>query len=61
MVRLTARHRAYCYLRSFAALLLGYHHLHVLDDLRMKRKQWFTSSAKQGRTAEKENALAAKS
>ncbi len=58
---MTARHRAYCYLRSFAALFLGYHHLHVLDDLRMKRKQWFTSSAKQGRTAEKENALAAKS
>lgn len=58
---MTARHRTYCYLRSFAALFLGYHHLHVLDDLRMKRKQWFTSSAKQGRTAEKENALAAKS
>lgn len=58
---MTARHRAYSYLRSFAALFLGYHHLHVLDDLRMKRKQWFTSSAKQRRTAEKENALAAKS
>jgi len=58
---MTARHRAYSYVRSFAALFLGCHHLHVLDDLRMKRKQWFTSSAKQGRTAEKENVLAAKS
>jgi len=58
---MTARHRAYSYLRSFAALFLGYHHLHVFDDLRMKRKQWFTSSASQGRTPEKENALAAKS
>jgi len=58
---MTARHRAYSYLRSFAALFLGYHHLHVFDDLRMKRKQWFTSSANQGRAPEKENALAAKS
>jgi hypothetical protein len=58
---MTARHRAYTYLRSFAALFLGYHHLHVLDDLRMERKRWFTSSANQGRTADKEKALAAKS
>jgi len=40
---------------------LGYHHLHLLDDLRMKRKQWFTSSTEPSRAAEKEKALAAKS
>lgn len=36
---MTPRHRAYRYLRACAALLLGYHHIHVLDDLRMKRKR----------------------
>ena len=30
-----SRHRAYsCYLQSFAALFLGYHKMHILDDLR---------------------------
>lgn len=41
---MTGRHRAYSYMRAFAALFLGYHHLHVLDDLRMLRKRMFTSS-----------------
>jgi len=58
---MTARQRAYSYVRAFAALFLGYHHIHVLDDLRMKRKQWFTSSTEPSRAAEKEKALAAKS
>src|SRR6202158_5199392 len=57
---MTPRHQTYSYLRAFAALFLGYHHLHVLDDVRMKRKQLFTSSAKKSVTAEKEKALAAK-
>jgi hypothetical protein len=31
---MTARHRAYSYIRAASALFLGYHHLHVLDDMR---------------------------
>ena len=57
---MTQRHQTYSYLRAFAALFLGYHHLHVLDDVRMKRKQLFTSSVEKSVTAEKEKALAAK-
>jgi len=57
---MTARHRAYSYLRAFAALFLGYDHLHVLDDARVKRKRLFTSSAKKSMAAEKEKAVAAK-
>ena len=57
---MTRRHRAYSYLRAFAALFLGYHHLHVLDDIRMKRKRLFTSSAEKSVAAEKEKVLAAK-
>jgi hypothetical protein len=57
---MTPRHRAYSYVRAFAALFLGYHHLHVLDDLRVMRKRLFGSSAGKNVTAEKEKALAAK-
>ncbi len=57
---MTPRHRTYSYIRAFAALLLGYHHLHVLDDVRMKRKQVFTSSVAQSLAPEKEKAFAAK-
>ncbi len=57
---MTPRHRTYTYIRAFAALLLGYHHLHLLDDLRMKRKQVFTSSVEQSLAPEKEKAFAAK-
>jgi hypothetical protein len=28
------RHRVYSYLRSIAALFLGYHQMYILDDLR---------------------------
>src|SRR5262249_32663842 len=31
---MTKRHRVYSYVRAFAALLLGYDHLHLLDDFR---------------------------
>jgi glycosyltransferase involved in cell wall biosynthesis len=58
---MTARHRAYSHLRAFAALFLGYHHLHVLDDVRMKRKRLFRSSEEKSGAAEKEKALPAKS
>ncbi len=56
---MTWRHRAYSYLRAVAALFLGYYHLHVLDDVRMKRKRMFASPAE--KKAEREKALAAKS
>ena len=55
---MTTRHRSYSYLRAIAALVLGYDHLHLLDDVRMKRKQLFNSSAVKNVTAEK--ALTAK-
>jgi glycosyltransferase involved in cell wall biosynthesis len=57
---MTSRQRAYSYVRAFAALFLGYHHLHVLDDVRMKRKRLFHSSEEKNGAAEKERALAAK-
>jgi glycosyltransferase involved in cell wall biosynthesis len=58
---MTSRHRAYSYLRAIAALLLGYDHLHVLDDVRMKRKRIFASSDDRTMKAEKEKTLPAKS
>jgi glycosyltransferase involved in cell wall biosynthesis len=57
---MTWRHRANSYLRALAALFLGYHHLHLLDDIRMKRKQKLNSSAVKSTEAEKEKALAVK-
>jgi glycosyltransferase involved in cell wall biosynthesis len=58
---MTPRHWAYSYVRALAALFLGYHHLHVLDDARMKRKRMFASSDEKTMAAEKEKALASKS
>lgn len=57
---MTARHRVYSYIRAFAALFLGYHHLYVLDDMRVKRKALFTASPEKRAAAEKEKALAAR-
>jgi glycosyltransferase involved in cell wall biosynthesis len=57
---MTARHWAYSYVRALAGLFLGYHHLHVLDDVRMMRKRLFTSSVEKSVAAEKEKALSAK-
>ena len=56
---MTERHRAYSYVRAFAALFLGYHHLHVLDDLRVKSKRMENSSVEES-AAEREKTLAAK-
>jgi hypothetical protein len=58
---MTRRHQAYSYIRAFAALLLGYHHLHVLDDVRMKRKRMFASFDEKNLATEKEKPLVAKS
>jgi hypothetical protein len=30
----TRRLRVYCYMKAYAALVLGYHHLHLFDDAR---------------------------
>jgi glycosyltransferase involved in cell wall biosynthesis len=57
---MTRRHRTYSYMRAFSALLLGHSHLHVLDDLRVKRKQLVASLTTERVVAKKEKALAAK-
>src|SRR6266436_411527 len=57
---MTRRHCVYSYLRAFAALFLGYHHLHVLDDMRLKRRALFTAPLEKRAAAEKEKALAAR-
>ena len=57
---MTARHRINSYLRAFAALFLGYHHLHLMDDIRMRGKRLAVMSVDKSVSAEKERALAAK-
>lgn len=42
---MTPRHRVHNYMRACAALVLGYHHLHLFDDARRKRKEWIASSS----------------
>lgn len=42
---MTGRHRVYSYMRAYAALVLGYHHVHLFDDARRKRKDWMASSS----------------
>lgn len=56
---MTRRHWVYCYLRAYAALVLGYHHLHLLDDARRKRKEWMASSSRVALAAVKAKAKAA--
>lgn len=57
---MTGRHRANSYLRAFAALFLGYDHLHLLDNVRMKTKLLENSSAVKSRAGEKEKVLTVK-
>jgi len=57
---MTPRHRTYSYLRAFGALFLGYHHLHLLDELQRKRKRWFSFSKDKNVRDRSEKALAAK-
>jgi len=56
---MTKRHRVYSYLRAYAALVLGYHHLHLLDDARRKRKEWMAPSSEKAVAAVKVRAKAA--
>ena len=58
---MTPRHRAYSYLQAFAALFLGYHHLGVLDEVRMKCKRLLNSPSGDNVAAEEEKSFAAKS
>lgn len=44
---MTARHRVYSYMKAYAALVLGYHHIHLFDDARRKRKEWMASSSEE--------------
>jgi hypothetical protein len=32
-------------MKACAALVLGYHHLHLFDDARRKRKEWMAASS----------------
>lgn len=48
---MTRRHRVYSYMRACSALVLGYHHLHLFDDARRKRKEWMASSSERTRVA----------
>jgi glycosyltransferase involved in cell wall biosynthesis len=56
---MTPRHRVYSYMKACAALVLGYHHLHLFDDAQRKRKEWMASSSEKTRVAVKAKAAAA--
>jgi hypothetical protein len=56
---MTTRHRVYSYMSACAALVLGYHHLHLFDDARRKRKEWMASSSEKTLVAVKAKAAAA--
>ncbi len=56
---MTPRHQVYSYMRACAALVLGYHHLHLFDDARRKRKEWTASSSEKTMVAVKAKAAAA--
>jgi glycosyltransferase involved in cell wall biosynthesis len=49
---MSRRHRIYSYMRSFGALFLGYHHLHLLDEARDRYKRWSAWFGKKARPAE---------
>jgi glycosyltransferase involved in cell wall biosynthesis len=56
---MTGRHRVYSYLRAYAALVLGYHHLYWFDEARRKRKEWMAASSDKTVVAVKAKAKAA--
>ena len=58
---MTARHKMYGYSRAFAALVLGYHHLHLFDDYRIKWKQLLGATCKGAHPKEEGKAAGAKS
>jgi len=48
----SARHRLYDYVRAFGALLLGYDHVHLVDDLRRVYKGLPDKRAKEAKSSE---------
>ena len=56
---MTRRHRIYSYMRAYAALVLGYHHLYLFDDARRKRKEWIARASEKTTVAVKVKAKAA--
>lgn len=48
---MTRRHWVYSYIRACSALVLGYHHLHLFDEVRRKRKEWLSPSSEKTRLA----------
>jgi hypothetical protein len=56
---MTRRHRVYSYMRAYAALVLGYHHLHLFDDARRKGKEWLACSSEKTMVAMPTRAKAA--
>jgi hypothetical protein len=50
---MSARHRIYSYIRAFASLFLGYHHLHLVDNVRAYYKQRIRKVAEECARAEK--------
>ena len=42
---MTWRHRVDSHMRACSALVLGYHHLHLFENARRKRKEWLASSS----------------
>jgi glycosyltransferase involved in cell wall biosynthesis len=56
---MTRRHLVYSYMRACSALVLGYHHLHLFDDARRKRKEWMASSSEKTLVAIRAKAKAA--
>jgi glycosyltransferase involved in cell wall biosynthesis len=44
---MSPRHRLYSYVQAVGALFLGYHHLHLLDELRNRLKRFLGDSAEE--------------
>lgn len=53
----TPRHRAYSYIQAVAELFLGYDHVHLLDEARLKRKQMAGSFAGESAAAGNKGAV----
>ena len=58
---MSPRHRTYSYLKALAALFLGYDHLHLFDEARLRWKQLAVGSSVAPMPMEKERVAAAKS
>lgn len=57
---MSPRHRRYGYFRAFGSLILGYDHLHLVDDFRMSYKGAFKKSGREAAFATDEKSAAVK-